>query len=496
MNEEQNQKFQETAILCKGAYKLAKEDRTENLLGYLKNHDIANIETFSASENADIDFYIAEEKDTVFISFRGTVRTEDWSEVNLKIDFNETYEPICETDYAFHKGFYDVAKIFPYETVLEKYRNKNIVFSGHSLGGAVAGITALKAIQYLYGSRYENEVIENCRVYAITFGAPLFAAKITEHDEQMDKPIDEPMDTDEEETLNQLFDPSDYVINIVCSHDPVPVALATLHKIDNLRTVLNDIRQEDMNRLGKFKHFFGTKMLNWINSGELIPPKSFAFAARGLSYIYNDSIYKATQAGLDVIVRMKSDNIPWYRFVGSFYFIHINHGSDFEIGKDDNTIISLMNKVTDNIKEFIGTEGIDRLFEKHSIEEEYQTKVLKVFPIAEGNTGRNINVICDQSKFKPTIENVELKHNLDTDDYQLIIKGENLNSVLPRKSKIDTCKLSFENGTNVCDHPNEQIFRFPFTKKISEKQRHLEIATPLGTYSGKTMISITTGHGD
>jgi hypothetical protein len=48
----------------------------------------------------------------------------------------------------FHAGFFSRAERFPLQKILNKkeYHNRNIIFCGHSMGGAVATIVTIQAL--------------------------------------------------------------------------------------------------------------------------------------------------------------------------------------------------------------------------------------------------------------------------------------------------------------------------------------------------------------
>ena len=99
---------------------------------------------------------------TLFISFRGSKTIENW------ID-NVQFSLICPYDnknICVETGFY---KVFEYmkndihsaiENYVNQYSIKNILFTGHSLGGAVATLMA-----YHFAS-------ENINIELVTFGSP------------------------------------------------------------------------------------------------------------------------------------------------------------------------------------------------------------------------------------------------------------------------------------------------------------------------------------
>lgn len=67
----------------------------------------------------------------VLVAFRGTMGPKDW-EVDLEIEQNAL---------GFHKGFYDAANSFA-QDLYPLVNGQNVLFTGHSLGAAMAAIAA------------------------------------------------------------------------------------------------------------------------------------------------------------------------------------------------------------------------------------------------------------------------------------------------------------------------------------------------------------------
>ena len=76
----------------------------------------------------------------------------------------------------FHAGFLKKSSVFPLKDILteEEYKGRNIIFCGHSMGGAVATISTILALQFqkererLFGKDEKTRIIR-----CFTFGAPL-----------------------------------------------------------------------------------------------------------------------------------------------------------------------------------------------------------------------------------------------------------------------------------------------------------------------------------
>ena len=76
------------------------------------------------------------------------------------------------TNGKFHSGFYNRAKKFPLQKFLteKQYEGRNLIFCGHSLGGAVAAVVTIFALQAV---KRREGFGDKRTIRCFTFGAPL-----------------------------------------------------------------------------------------------------------------------------------------------------------------------------------------------------------------------------------------------------------------------------------------------------------------------------------
>lgn len=140
-----------------------KSIRTSPFLRKVSEEDkfIISEETiYSDEQNTDAQFFIAYSSKQVLISVRGTElnKKKDWLQ-NIKAD---------EVDFSdgkgqVHKGFYECFQFVKREIdkLLKKHSGKEIIITGHSLGGAIATLTA---------AYIRKNITEKVMLY--TFGSP------------------------------------------------------------------------------------------------------------------------------------------------------------------------------------------------------------------------------------------------------------------------------------------------------------------------------------
>jgi hypothetical protein len=101
--------------------------------------------------------------DSIFVGFRGSTNFHNWF---TNIHFSLIYP--YDDDIALEKGFYNLFKSMKediynnIDSLTKKYNTKNILITGHSLGGA---ISTLLSFDILYNSL-------PYKIYLITFGSP------------------------------------------------------------------------------------------------------------------------------------------------------------------------------------------------------------------------------------------------------------------------------------------------------------------------------------
>ena len=98
---------------------------------------------------------------------RGSMSVNDWKD-NMK-----AFRVSDKGKGKFHAGFLSRANLFPLKKILDEkdYKDKDIVFCGHSMGGAVATIVAIFAM--LEEKKREGFEKKRRAIKCFTFGAPM-----------------------------------------------------------------------------------------------------------------------------------------------------------------------------------------------------------------------------------------------------------------------------------------------------------------------------------
>ncbi len=97
----------------------------------------------TSADNLTTEYLVAEKDGTLFISFTGSNAKNDWLR-----NLNAQYKPYQNMPYPIHKGF-----VLSWEEVhtdimalIREKKPSSIALSGHSKGGAVASVAALKLL--------------------------------------------------------------------------------------------------------------------------------------------------------------------------------------------------------------------------------------------------------------------------------------------------------------------------------------------------------------
>lgn len=111
------------------------------------------------TSDQDTQLYFKREDDTVYVTFRGT---SSFSDILTDIDIRTIR---IKDKIRVHEGFYNQFKSVEIEITKRLIKNldaKNIIFCGHSLGGALAQLAAA----------YYGEILDFANVVCHTFGSP------------------------------------------------------------------------------------------------------------------------------------------------------------------------------------------------------------------------------------------------------------------------------------------------------------------------------------
>lgn len=159
-----------TAHLLAGLSDLAYEEDRGKVKAKLEQHGFTLDEYDIRHEDLSVEGFIAQDNEKVIVAFAGTKDLEDWKN-NAKTWSEPIDDPSCGKQIRFHKGFYETSKevlkqnnagLIAHLVELQK-QGKKVYVTGHSLGGAMASITA-------YYLKTSETPIELAGVY--TYGQP------------------------------------------------------------------------------------------------------------------------------------------------------------------------------------------------------------------------------------------------------------------------------------------------------------------------------------
>lgn len=195
----QSLQFSVETAFALAAHSCLAYDSKENIVSCLQKYGFGTVKYFSDKEKLtpqDTQAYLAATPDVLIIAFRGTEENiEDWFGANARV-LPKQIPWLDDGDLTAHSGFIDaltkkgISSCSILDEILgemkensvENGRQKQIFLTGHSLGGALATLMALKIRGVLVQPIEKGEVSMNdwsereirlsCPLAVYTFGSP------------------------------------------------------------------------------------------------------------------------------------------------------------------------------------------------------------------------------------------------------------------------------------------------------------------------------------
>ncbi|TRY76885.1 hypothetical protein TCAL_14728 [Tigriopus californicus] len=160
-------------VLCRAVYAADDQDLENYLMTNLKDH---NFEKLLRSRHGRSCFVMAEERDQerVYIAFCGSHKNEGWQD-HFWAHQKPSSQGAPSLEGLVHSGFLERAMDFPMEKILKDsdILSKNIIFCGHSFGGAIAILAAVMTMANLKLHSAGTREKRNLWIKCVTFGAPM-----------------------------------------------------------------------------------------------------------------------------------------------------------------------------------------------------------------------------------------------------------------------------------------------------------------------------------
>lgn len=254
----------------------------------------------------------------------------------------------------FHSGFLQRAKLFPIDKVLydERFKDTEVVCCGHSLGGAIASIVAIR----LQGEKARYKLSGD--VKCVTFGAPLFGDSI------LQKAVD-----------------SNNMHHFVCYNDPVPYLLNYSQTISSVIKVID-------NQISSLANKFSTQEGQSYHKNhidDLLGKKGKYLEILSSIEPFFSSVFEIASIvypGMKVINNLKNllgimndmklsttEKQSVYTPIGNFYFLTDNGQEHrfFEANKCDNILLHF-EKYYENHSEDITSDKHAVIFYKYALQ--------------------------------------------------------------------------------------------------------------------------------
>jgi hypothetical protein len=348
--------------------------------------------------------------ETMWVAFRGTTNWED-------ILADLTIIPTLAIAGMVHQGFWKRASQFPHnrfahECYQQQTNHKRLIFTGHSLGGAVAHLCALK---HLDG----KTSTEQPKIFSITFGAPFFGNRTMAEDLI-------------KRNLNEHF------LTIANEGDCVPNILNLVESVKMLGSTMQPVIKLSKIILEKFIPFFDTQST------------SIESQRKDTIDHLNDIVPKLK----DVLKNMNLE----YKPIGTYGFIHVYAGEgnsqkcQWRIQYRNNQLNSNNNRhefidhISKKLTSLYGSKS--QIYTDRSIVNHFMKKYIEALKSCQiiGSYGKNTREVIELNQFNPVVESaLAVCHNTDI---KITLTGNNLDFISTHKGNcLTSSPLLFEKNS-------------------------------------------------